>query len=529
MNALAKLRGWAGTAIISLLWVNLALLAARLGLREAGMDLMALVAGAAIVGLSTMIWLRDRTGSTTRLVTSMGQAAMVALLVLAFEGSPLQIDIHMYFFATLAICAIWIDWRAIVGYAGLVALHHTVIYFLLPAAVFPGESDFSRVLLHAVVLILQSAVLIALVHAVVTAFVASEEAVAAATAAERSTREMSEQVRASDLAAARERDKREEEKARQAEATRVVVQTLDAALARLAAGDLSCRIETAFPDALDALRISFNASLQNLERVVSQVRGAVHVVQHGSAQITSASGQLSERTERQAAFVEETASALTIMMKTVRDTAGIADNVGKLVDHARQGAQRSGTIVTDAVEAMSRIESSSQEISQIISVIDEIAFQTNLLALNAGVEAARAGEAGKGFAVVAQEVRELAQRSAQAAKEIKQLINSSADQVKHGVALVDQAGEALRTIADEVNSISGEVGKIVAGARDQSTGLTEIDSAIGHIDRNTQQNAAMVEESSGAAQQLSNEARQLEKLMAMFNLSNGTQTFARVA
>ncbi|THV25665.1 methyl-accepting chemotaxis protein [Peteryoungia ipomoeae] len=529
MQALSRLRTLAGTGIVALLWVNLVLIAARLWLRDEGADMVALLAAALVAGLATLLWVKDKTGPTTRIVTSIAQAAMVAILVFSFEGSSLQIDAHMYFFATLAICAAWIDWRAIVGYAAFVAIHHTAFYFAMPLAVFPGESHFDRVVLHAVVLVLQSAALIALAHSVVTAFIASEQAVNQAVAAERETRDMAEQVHAADIAAAQERDKRAEEKARAAEASQMVIEQLDAALSRLAAGDLSCRIEAVFPGVMDALRVSFNASIENLERVFGQVRGAVHVVSNGSSQITAANQDLSTRTERQAASVEETASALSTIMQTVRDTASIAEKVGKLVDHARQGAERSGGIVTDAVEAMSRIEASSQEINQIISVIDEIAFQTNLLALNAGVEAARAGEAGKGFAVVAQEVRELAQRSAQAAKEIKHLINSSAAQVQHGVALVDQAGDALRTIADEVNSISSEVSKIVAGAREQSTGLSEIDAALGTIDRSTQQNAAMVEESSAAATQLSGEAQRLDDLMAKFNFSASRQVLARVA
>jgi methyl-accepting chemotaxis protein len=521
MNALNALRHKASTGIVALLWLNLALIALRNGLRADGFDVFALVASLLIVGSATATWMKDRTGPTTRVVTSMAHAATVAILVYSFAGSPLQIDIHMYFFASLAICAVWIDWRAIVGYAALVAVHHILLFFVMPVAIFPGDSDFSRVVLHAVVLILQSGVLIALTHSVVSAFMASETAVETATSAERKATTMAEQARQADRHAEEMRAMREEEKAREAEAVRFVVDKLDEALTQLAAGNVSHRISDTFAGELDKLRVSFNSSVEGLESVIGQVSHVVRIIRDGTGQISHANHDLSARTERQAASIEETASALSNVTDTVKQTASVADHVGRMVEHARTGAERSGSIVTNAVEAMSKIETSSREIGNIISVIDEIAFQTNLLALNAGVEAARAGDAGKGFAVVAQEVRELAQRSANAAKEIKALINTSSEQVRNGVSLVDETGKALHAIASEVNSISQEVEKIVRSAREQSTGLTEIDSAIGHIDRNTQQNAAMVEESSAAIQSLANEASSLEQLMVRFQISAG--------
>ncbi|MFN7010958.1 MAG: methyl-accepting chemotaxis protein [Allorhizobium sp.] len=521
MNALNALRDKASTGIVALLWLNLALVALRNAFRAEGFDIFSIIATLLIVGTATLSWMKDRTGATTRVVTSMAHAASVAVLVYAFAGSPLQIDIHMYFFASLAICAVWIDWRAIVGYAALVAVHHVLLFFVMPFAIFPGESDFSRVVLHAVVLILQSGVLIALTHSVVSAFLASEAAVEAANSAERSANESAEHARQADRHAEELRAQREMEKAREAEAVNFVVKKLDEALTQLAAGNVSHRISERFEGELDKLRSAFNSSVEGLESVLGQVSQIVGIIRDGTGQISHANHDLSARTERQAASIEETASALSNVTETVQQTARVAEQVGRLVEHARNGAERSGSIVTNAVEAMGKIESSSREISQIINVIDEIAFQTNLLALNAGVEAARAGEAGKGFAVVAQEVRELAQRSANAAKDIKALINASAEQVKSGVSLVDQTGEALHTIATEVTSISEQIDTIVRSAREQSTGLTEIDAAIGHIDRNTQQNAAMVEESSAAIQSLANEASALEQLMVRFHISTG--------
>lgn len=529
MNELQKLREKASIGIVALLWVNFGLIIVRNLLRPEGMDWFSLVATALVLAPAMFAWMQDRTGQTTRILTSIAHAATVAILVYLFSGNGLQIDMHMYFFATLALCAAWIDWRAIVAYAGLVAVHHLVLYFAMPFAVFPGESDFSRVMIHAVILVLQAGVLITLTAAVVQAFMASDRAVDTATAAREEATSMADHAKRADEAARAERQKREAEKVAEAEAVQTAVSELGRVLGKLAEGDLSCRIDKPFPGKLDELRTSFNSSVDNLEAVIGQVGHVAQTIRNGTAQIGHANQDLSARSERQAASIEETASALSGIATTVKQTVQVAENVGRMVKEARNGAERSGSIVTDAVSAMSAIEQSSQSISSIIGVIDEIAFQTNLLALNAGVEAARAGEAGKGFAVVAQEVRELAQRSANAAKEIKALISASGEQVQHGVALVDQAGEALSKIAAEVNSISDQIGKIVDAARDQSSGLAEIDSAIGHIDRNTQQNAAMVEESSAAIQQLVQETTNLDQLMARFAVRSPSAATRRAA
>ncbi|MFN3502749.1 MAG: methyl-accepting chemotaxis protein, partial [Allorhizobium sp.] len=231
-----------------------------------------------------------------------------------------------------------------------------------------------------------------------------------------------------------------------------------------------------------------------------------------------ASDSLSKRTEQQAAAVEETAAALEQITQAVAASTERASEAGKLVARTKEGAERSGLVVRNAIEAMSQIENSSKQISNIIGVIDDIAFQTNLLALNAGVEAARAGEAGKGFAVVAQEVRELAQRSATAAKEIKALINTSSDQVKTGVQLVGETGKALEQIVIEVKDINTNVAAIVEASREQSTGLSEINKAVNAMDQNTQQNAAMVEESTAASHSLAKQAASLRELVSQFRI-----------
>ncbi|MDM9624817.1 methyl-accepting chemotaxis protein [Rhizobium sp. S152] len=316
----------------------------------------------------------------------------------------------------------------------------------------------------------------------------------------------------------KERVARDAQKAKDASDTQFAVDRLGEALDQLAQGDVAYRIETPFVPHLDALRSNFNNSASNLNDALRAVGNNARGIDAGANEIRSAADDLSRRTEQQAASVEETAAALEEVTTTVKDSAKRAEDVGTLVARARSGAERSGMVVRDAVVAMKEIERSSGEITNIISVIDEIAFQTNLLALNAGVEAARAGEAGKGFAVVAQEVRELAQRSAQAAKEIKALIITSGDHVRSGVELVGNTGTALEAIVAEVQEINRHVDAIVEAAREQSIGLQEINTAVNAMDQGTQQNAAMVEQSTAASHSLAREAASLNQLLSRFKL-----------
>ncbi|MCB8838637.1 methyl-accepting chemotaxis protein [Aurantimonas sp. VKM B-3413] len=291
---------------------------------------------------------------------------------------------------------------------------------------------------------------------------------------------------------------------------------------KLSDGDLTVRLGRPFSQDYEGVRALFNESVAALEDAMGHVLGTIGSIRTGLAEINSASNDLAQRTEQQAASLEETVAALGEVTRAVNETADGAAGAQKVTMVARQKAQRGGDVVRQAVEAMSQIEASSNQINQIIGVIDEIAFQTNLLALNAGVEAARAGEAGKGFAVVAQEVRGLAQRSAEAAKEIKGLISASRGQVETGVELVTASGKSLEEIVTEVASMSEVIDKIAASAREQATSLREVSTAADQMDKVTQQNAAMVEEATAASQTLATETDELANAMSRFRTATKT-------
>jgi methyl-accepting chemotaxis protein len=427
---------------------------------------------------------------------------------------------HMTYFAALAVLTIFCDWRAILAGAGVVAVHHLTLNFLIPAAVFPGGGDFWRVIVHAVILIVEAVILMGVAHNISGMFAATaetlERAEAAraeankAQAAEASAR-IAEQHAAAERAALQKRIEDE-----QAD----VVARLASGLERLAQGDLTAQITSAFPAGYEKLRGDFNAAVRQLKETMGELIGAVDTMRSGAGDISQATDEMSRRTEGQAASLEESSAALDEITVNVRRTADNAKKVADAMGAARSDADKSGAVVADAIEAMRAIEGSSKQITQIIGVIDEIAFQTNLLALNAGVEAARAGEAGRGFAVVATEVRALAQRSASAARDIKQLIQSSEGLVDTGVGLVGQTGEALTRIAASVGQIDGLVQDIAESIAQQSSGLVQVNAAVDEMDRVTQSNAAMVEQSAAASHTLSDEAAGLAQKVGRFRIAD---------
>ncbi len=330
-------------------------------------------------------------------------------------------------------------------------------------------------------------------------------------------------------AAEAERARNEAEKARIAEEDRIAIEALGEGLAAMAAGNLTHRFTAEVAPKAARLKEDFNAAIVQLQEAMKVVVTNVSAIRSGAGEISQAADDLSRRTEQQAASLEETAAALDEITATVNRTASGARQASDTVQAAKGDAETSGVVVRDAVGAMGAIEKSAQEISQIIGVIDEIAFQTNLLALNAGVEAARAGDAGRGFAVVASEVRALAQRSAEAAKEIKVLISASTSQVNSGVSLVGQTGEALQRIVSRVAEIDGLVSEIAASAQEQATGLQQVNTAVNQMDQVTQQNAAMVEQSTAASHSLAQEAEALAGSVARFQIGAVTATARPVA
>ncbi|WGM38211.1 methyl-accepting chemotaxis protein [Caulobacter sp. NIBR1757] len=507
--------------VVGLMWLLLpVIIVSRLLL--GGDWIMLGVASFAAAAAATGAWRGLPEAAPVRATLGILLMAQVSLLVAALQGHAWQADMHMAYFAALAVLAGFCDWRTIAVGTVTVALHHLLLNFALPAAVFPGAGSLGRVIVHAVILLAEAGVLLATTRNLEALFgglelranEAREALGAAATASQKAAEAQSETA---------ELERRGNAERAAAQATQQsVVNALADGLERLAARDLSVRLRTAFPPEYEQLRGHFNGAVEALGETLTTVQRAAQSLNASADQIATASDDLSRRTETQAAGLEETAAAMEQLTTSVRRSAEGSREAAGLVETATNSANASADVVHQATTAMAAISESSSQIGQIIGVIDEIAFQTNLLALNAGVEAARAGDAGRGFAVVAQEVRALAQRSADAAKEIKTLISASTGHVGEGVRLVALTGQALHGIAGEVGRIAALVNEISASSQEQATGLQEVNIAISQMDQLTQQNAAMVEESTAASHALREESGAMTTAVGHFNLGVAT-------
>lgn len=300
----------------------------------------------------------------------------------------------------------------------------------------------------------------------------------------------------------------------------LIVDSVGTGLEELAAGNLTTRIKADLTGPFAKLKNDFNEAVSSLESTVSDMSATASSTNTGACEVRAASDDLSNRTQQQAARLEETAASMSQVTQSIQQTAQKAGQANAAILQTDEQAREGGSVVKEAVTAMSSIEQSSNDITQIIDVIDGIAFQTNLLALNAGVEAARAGESGKGFAVVANEVRALAQRSAEAAQDIKDLISKSSSHVSDGVNLVGKAGDLLQGIVSQIGKVTAEVNDIAQMANSQAENIGQVNATVGDMDRMTQQNAAMVEQTNATARSMSNEAEHLADVVKKFTVSS---------
>lgn len=453
------------------------------------------MSAALLVAAPTWFAITRRCDPVARTAIAVTYPLLAGLMLAMASDTGWIIDMHMVFFAFLAVLAALADWRVIVVGTAVTALHHLALNVLAPTYVFPDGADFARVVFHAVIVLIEAGVLIALC----IQFEALIRGLSNARKAE----------------VAREAERHAEREAIAAE-QRLVLSGLSERLRALAAGDLSSRLDTPFPGEYDRARALLNDSCTALGQLVSTVALTAERVATGAHELREASGDLAGKTEQQTAAIETVARTAGELLREIEGQAMLWAGTRDTALGAKADADRGAEDISGAVEAMTRIEASSAEIGETIAFIDTIAFQTNLLALNAGVEAARAGEAGKGFAVVANEVRELAQRSAQSASAIKQMVANSKDEVALGVTRVQQMVSLLASLVTRFSDIAAQIDRIALGSDGTLKAIREIDAAMHMLDRGMQQNAAMAEETSAASLELLRGAEDLTGQVARF-------------
>ncbi|PTV96287.1 methyl-accepting chemotaxis protein [Rhodobacter aestuarii] len=507
------------------------------------------------VGVTVLGYLRGDTTSGRTLVAQ-GLVGQAIAFTAALAGHPWQIDSHMVYFAVMAALVAMVDIRPLIFAAATIALHHLSLSVFVPRLVYPSVEllvNIERTAFHGVVVVVETAVLVVTVlhrkkmEASISAQLVDLQALSAqAEAAQRTAEESAQNAELRQheaeeaLAEAEEMRRQSEETARNAaeantraleaserlasersehaQHSEEVVAQLQNALRMLSQGDLSVRLARLDANEYGTLSEDFNLAVEQLAAAIGVALGCAEEITAQIGEINGASEELSERTEKQAHALANTAAAMNELSSSVGSAAQMAGSAADAAQSAEKLARGSTELGSASIHAMGEIEQSSHQIASITSVIDDIAFQTNLLALNAGVEAARAGEAGRGFAVVASEVRDLAQRSSASAREISTLIQSSERQVKTGVELVNQMVSTLDEITKAVENISSRVGEIARSAEEQSRALTDINGSVEQLDSVTQQNVAMFEETTAASRVLNGMAAQLRDATAHFRL-----------
>ena len=460
----------------------------------AGAYLVALAAALLVMPAASFAISR-RADLTARLTMAVTCPLLAALLLAMASGTGWIVDMHMTFFTLLAVLTALADWRVIIVSTVVIALHHLALNFLAPALIFPDGADLLRVLFHAVIVLVEAGVLIVLCRQF-----------------EVLVHNLAEVRRAE---AALEADRRAEREKLNAE-QQLVLSGLSERLCKLAAGDLSSKLDAPFPGEYDRARTLLNQSCTELDHLVGAVAQTAGHVASGAHELREASSDLAGKTEQQTAAIEAAVRSGGALLQDIEAQASqwVATRTTAL--DAKTDADRGAEEIAAAADAITRIEASSAEIGEMIGFIDTIAFQTNLLALNAGVEAARAGEAGKGFAVVAGEVRELAQRTAESATAIKALVASSKEEVADGVARVQQLVTLLASLVGRFSDIAGQIDHIADGSQGALDAVRQITGAMELLDRGMQQNAAMAEQTSAASVQLLRSAEDLNRQVERF-------------
>lgn len=481
-----------------------------------------LIAPVIALGFAVMgILAATRDHPLTKPILGIALMGQCIALTAAFAGHPWQIDSHMAFFAALAVLMALRDIKTILAATAVVAVHHLTLSLALPALVYPdgsGVANLGRTAFHAVIVLMEAAVLILAIHGQNT-LIATQSKLA-----EENASNLAEAQLSADRLQ-RSKDAEQRRFAAQAQA----IETLSDGLHALSNGRLDVHLTQTLSDEYEPLRERFNLAVTQMERMVATIIVQAEQMEDVVSAIQSGTQDLSARTQEQSATLMETALSLDNLVISVDQTATHAHEANSYVEQTRQTAAASSEVLARTVDAMTRIKGSSDHISENLSVIDDIAFQTNLLALNAGVEAARAGEAGKGFAVVASEVRALAQRATEASEEIGRLIAASRTQVNEGVDLMGQTEATLTQMTDRFVTVADLMGKIGGSTQEQTGRLHDINRSVAELDTVTQQNAAMAEETFASTLKLMEETKRLDEAAHNFSCAEGTDAAVPMA